>query len=390
MTPLKARWKRPLTLFAAATVLGLAAWAAPGWLYGPMVESYPVTDGPLLANVVATARVQTPARVMVGSEIVGTVTERLVGDGDRVGVGDLLLRLRADEAEARLRETQAALAQLLERDRPASAAALREAQARLAQSKREATRQRDLAASGLVPIEQRERADEALAIARAQVERAAVLARAAAPGGSDELLLTERVQTAKAQLAKSEIRALTAGIVLRRMVEPGDVVSAGRALLEIARDGAIELVAQVDERNLGALALGQRALASADAFANQRFDAQVQFIAPGVDAQTGTVEVRLRVVAPPDYLRQDMTVSVDVEVGRRERTLSIPADALRDPEGDRAVVHVAREGRVVAVPVQVGLRGLGQVEITAGLSAADAVLPGSAQAAPGARVRVRR
>jgi HlyD family secretion protein len=383
-------WRRPLVWLLAGFLGVLLAGAVPGWIYGPVVEAYAVVEGPLVANVVATGRVETPSRVTIGSEIAGILAERLVTDGDRVAAGQVVARLRYDEAMARVREAEAALAQFEARDRPAAQAALREAEARLAQAQREAERQRDLAARGLVARELLERAEEALAIARAQADGARVRARAAAPGGEDERVLRQRLAIARAQLAKTEIRALVDGIVLRRLAEPGDVVGAGRGILELARDGDIEIVAQVDERNLGTLAVGQKALASADAFPDRRFDAEVRFIAPGIDPQTGTIEVRLRVIAPPDYLRQDMTVSVDIETARRERALSVPADALREVRGDRARVLVVRDGRVEAVEVRLGLRGLGRTEVLEGLAAGDAVLPGDSAVAPGSRVRARR
>jgi HlyD family secretion protein len=385
----KPLWRRPVVWLVAGLVGVLLGRATPGWLLGPVVDAYPVTAGPLVANVVATGRVETPSRVTVGSEIVGTVAERLVTDGDRVRAGDVVARLRDDEALARVREAEAALAQIETRDRPAAQAALREADARLAQAEREAARQRELAERGLVARQSLERADEALAVAKAQAERARVAARAAAPGGTDETLLRQRLETARSLLAKTEIRSLVDGMVLRRLAEPGDVVGAGRGIVEVARDGDTEIVAQVDERNLGTLAVGQSAMASPDAFPDRRFDAAIRFIAPGIDAQTGTVEVRLVVPTPPEYLRQDMTVSVDIETGRRDRTLSVPSDSLREVRGDRARVLAVRDGRVTPVEVRLGLRGLGRTEVLEGLTADDAVLPGNATVAPEARVRAR-
>jgi HlyD family secretion protein len=385
----KPLWRRPLVWLIAGVIGLLLARALPGWLFGPVVEAYGVVEGPLLANVVATGRVETPSRVTLGSEIVGTLAERLVTDGDRVAAGDVVARLRDDEAQSRVREAEAALAQLVSRDRPAAQAALRESEARLDQAKREAKRERDLVARGLIARQSQERAEETLAIAQAQADRARISARATASGGSDETLLRERLDTARALLAKTEIRSLVDGIVLRRLAEPGDVLGAGRGLLEIARDGATEIVAQVDERNLGTLAVGQSAIASADAFPEQRFDAEIHFIAPGIDAQTGTVEVRLVVPTPPAYLRQDMTVSVDIETGARERTLSVPTDVLREVRVDRARILTVRDGRVTPVEVRLGLRGLGRTEVLEGLAAGDAVLPGNSTATPGSRVRAR-
>ena len=108
-------------------------------------------------------------------------------------------------------------------------------------------------------------------------------------------------------------------MLITRNVERGTVVQPGKALLVLAPAGETQLVLQIDERNLGKLALGQKALASADAYPDQRFAAVVTYINPGVDITRASVEVKLDVADPPAYLRQDMTVSVDIEVGAARR-----------------------------------------------------------------------
>lgn len=379
------RWPWLLVIGVAALVL----LRLPGWLGGPEVAAYTVERGPLIANVVATGRVETPSRVTLGSEIAGVLIERSVSDGDRVEPGQLVARLRADELEARLKETQTTLAQLELRQRPESAAALREARARAQQARREAERMATLVARGLVAKEQAEQAQETREIAEAQAARAATVAEALAVGGVEERLLRERIATAQAQLERSEVRSLVAGTVLRRLAEPGDVLSAGRGIVEVAVDGPIEIVAQVDERNLDRLSLGQPTLVSADAFPDRREPAEVSFIAPSVDVQTGTVEVRVRLPQPPAYLRQDMTVSIDIEVGRREDALSLPLDALRNPRAAAAEVLAVRAGRVERISLRIGLRGLDRVEVIEGLQAGDRVLPARAAIEPGTRVRLQ-
>ncbi len=373
----------------AIGVVVLVLLRVPGWVQGPEVTVYAVERGPLLANVVATGRVQTPSRVTLGSEIAGVLVERSVTDGDRIAPGQVIARLRDDELRARLHESEAALAQLELRQRPESQAALREARARAQQARREAERMTTLVARGLVAKEQAEQAQEAREIAEAQAARAATVAEALAPAGVEEKLLRERIATATALLARTEVRSLVAGTVLRRLAEPGDVLSAGRGIVEVAVDGPTEIVAQVDERNLDRLALGQSTLVSADAFPERREPGEVSFISPAVDPQTGTVEVRVRVPEPPAYLRQDMTVSIDIEVGRREDALSLPLDALRNPRAGAAEVLVVREGRVERLSLRIGLRGLDRMEVLEGLAAGDFVLPARAAIEPGARVRPR-
>jgi HlyD family secretion protein len=166
-------------------------------------------------------------------------------------------------------------------------------------------------------------------------------------------------------------------------------VPPGKGLVGMTTDGAPELTAQVDEKNLSLLRVGQLARASADAFPELFFDAAVALIAPAVDASRGTVEVRLAVPAPPAGLRPDMTVSINVEVARKAQALVIPADVIRDPTGEPWVLAIV--GRhAVRRPVALGMRGDGLVEVTAGLSAGDAVVaPSAGFVEAGERVRAR-
>jgi HlyD family secretion protein len=183
------------------------------------------------------------------------------------------------------------------------------------------------------------------------------------------------------RLESDELRA-----TLARAVEPGQIVQPGRALFTLALAGPLQLVAQVDERYLEQLQAGQVASVLADAYPTQRFTARVFSIAPLVDAQRGAIEVKFSVAQPPAFLREDMTLSVEVETARREQALVVPADALRGDTSAGQSVWLVRDGRVQARAVRLGLRTLAAAEIVEGLSAGDVVLLGPAPQ-PGKRVR---
>jgi len=375
-----------ILLLAALLAVGLQL---PDWLWGPKAPMYAVSSGPMLKNVVATGRVMTTARYEIASEIVGTVVERLVSDGEPVAAGQLVVKLDPREAQARVAQARAALNQLVREQRPVALAALREAQARYSQTAREAQRLGDLRKRGLVAQQAAEQATEAHAIASAQSERARLAAAALAPAGSAEQLALAQLDLAQASLAKTEIRAGADGLVLERLVEVGDVVQAGRALLLVARSGGIEIVAQVDEKNLQWLQVGQAAEVSPDAFPDARFAATLGFIAPRINPTTATVELRLQVLDPAPELRQDMTVSIDVEVERLAQALSVPNDALRQMQAPRAQVLQLRAGRLIATEVVMGMRGVDRSEIRLGLKAGDLVLPGDSKLRAGMRARAQ-
>ncbi|MDY7115180.1 efflux RND transporter periplasmic adaptor subunit [Halomonas sp. SSL-5] len=381
----RVRYTSVLVILALALAVGVGLWR---WWQGPQVQGYVLERQPLVQTVVATGRVVTTSRAQVGSEITGVVLERHVEEGDSVMPGDTLLVLRSDELAAQVREAEAALTELATSRRPQARVALERAESELAQARRETARRRTLAERALLSTEALEQAEQAQTLARNALDAARLTATALAPGNVEETLLRERLAALQARLAKTVVRSEVAGTVLTRDAEPGDLVQPGQVLFTIALSGATEIRVPLDERNLALLALQQDAMAVADAYPQRPFPARVGFIAPSIDPQRGTVEVRLAVDPVPDFLRQDMTVSVNIETGRREQSLAIPNDALADVQGDQARVWVVREGRVQRQEVTLGLRGLAMTEVLDGLRAGDRVLADPTTALEeGARVR---
>ena len=359
------------------------------WWQGPVVPSYTLSAMPLVQNVVATGRVATVSRAQVGSEISGVVLQRLVQEGDQVKPGDLLVVLNSDELLAQVRQAELALTELASSRRPQAAAELASAKAQLEQASREAARRRN-AEAGILSREEVEQAVEAERVARNNYETARVKATALAAGQVEEASLREQLAVAQAQLAKTKIRAAVAGTVLTRDVEPGDLVQPGQTLFTIALTGNTEIRVPLDERNLPQLALQQNATVISDAYPDQSFPARINFIAPSIDPQRGTVEVRLTVNPVPDFLRQDMTVSVNVETAKRARALAIPNDALSSIKGDKAVVLMVRDGKVQRQQITLGLRGLAMSEVKSGLSEGDQVLADAESSLEdGTRVRLK-
>ncbi len=356
----------------------------------------------LVQRVVASGRVMAPARLALASLTLARVAAVLVDEGDDVKAGQVLVRLDDAEAraglaqaEGRVAEAQARVEQVRSVGSKVSGEQLRQAELRVAQAARDLERARQLFDAGSSSQAQLDDARKALELARSQQEGAAAQAMSAAGGGADFRAAAAALRQAqgalalaRTRLADSEIRAPAAGRVLSRTVEPGDVVAAGKTLLVVARAGDTRLTVQPDEKNLALLRVGQPAVAIADAFPDLPFPVAVSFVAPAVDAARGTVEVRLAVPEPPQFLRPDMTVSVNVDVGGRDDALVLPAEAVRDAGGTPWVLAVA-QGRAERREVKLGLRGGGMIEILEGLApGARVVAPSAGLVEPGARVRV--
>ena len=365
------RYKSAVIMLLLILAAGFAVFR---WWQGPLLSGYSINSMPLVQTVVATGRVVTVSRTQVGSEITGVVLRRLVQEGDRVTRGDLLLVLRSDELTAQVRQAEAALNELMSSTRPQASVDLANAQVQLAQASRELQRRRILAKDSVISKEELEQSEKAESLARNNVESARLKALALAPGKAEEIVLRERLVALQAQLAKTQVRSEVTGIVLTRNVEPGDLVQPGMTLFTIALDGNTEIRVPLDERNLPRLALQQNASVIADAYPDRPFPAQINFIAPSIDPERGTVEVRLTVDPVPDFLRQDMTVSVNIETDQRAHARVIPNDALSNVQGNKAIVLLLRDGKIHRQTVTLGLRGLAMSEVVSGLQDGEQVL----------------
>jgi HlyD family secretion protein len=393
--------RRQVITAAVLTAILLAALAAWWTTRAPLVPAVSARMAPLVRTLQFSARVATASRVEVGSTLTGRVLQVAVSEGAQVKAGDVLVRLESDELRASLAQSQASerqaaarLAGLRSTGRSAAQAGVAQAESVLSAARAELQRTLDLVAKGFLSEARLDEVRRAVAVAQAQLDGARAQSAANAEPGTDvaqaraQLALASAARAAaEARLAEAVLTAPADARVLARMVEPGQIVQPGRALLGLALASPLQLVAQVDERYLGQLQPGQVAGVLADAYPAQRFTARVLSIAPLVDAQRGAIEVKFSLPPPPPaFLREDMTLSVEVETARREQALVVPADALRSDDSTGPSVWLARDGRVQARKVRLGLRTLDAIEILDGLSAGEVVLLGPAPQ-PGQRVR---
>ena len=395
--------RRPLAIAALTAVLLVVA--AGWWFSRPaVVPGVRLANGAMVRTLQFSGRVATLSRVEVGSTLTGRVVSVPVTEGARVRAGELLVRLQSDELGAALEQAQAGerqagarLSGLRSTGRSAAQAAAAQTESVLVAASAEHRRTLELVAQGFVSQARLDDTRRAVEVARAQHAAALSQQAANADRGSDAVqaqaqLAVARSATAaaRARLAQAELMAPADARVLSRTVEPGQIVQPGKVLLTLALAGPTQLLAQVDERFLQELQVGQSASVLADAFPGQRFEARVLSIAPLVDAQRGAVEVRFALPdAPPPFLREDMTLSIEVVTARRDAALVVPVAALRagsNGTNGTVTVMVERDGRVQSRELRLGLRTLDGAEVLDGLAAGDVVLLGAAPA-PGQRVR---
>jgi HlyD family secretion protein len=370
-------------------------------LLGVEVYAYTVTRSDLVQTVVASGRVETPLRINIGSQITGTVAAIPVAEGQTVKTGQLLIALENSEAKAAEAQARAAvvqaqtrLRQLQEVGLPTAQQNLHQAEINLQNVQRQYDRTKELRKEGFVGQSQLDDAQHNLDLARSQLRTAQLQVATNTARGSDYQMAQSALEQAqanlnmaRARLEYTTIEAPVDGTLIARDVERGDVVQPGKALMVLSPSGQTQLILQIDEKNLASLHVGQKAIASADAYPDQRFAAELAFINPAVDPQRGSVEVKLNVPDAPAYLRQDMTVSVDIEVAHRPDAIVVPAIAVHDSNGKAPWVIVVNHGHARWRSVQLGVRGSNLIEVTQGVKPGELVISSNtANIANGQRV----
>jgi len=296
------------------------------------------------------------------------------------------------QASASLAQAEARRARLRDVDRLTARADADNAALAREQAARQWHNIQALHAAGSVSEEQWLAAREALQ--RAERDAAAAALRAASlDGGRDARLADAEVAQANAARAlalarQSQLRVVApaAGRIVRRLAEPGMAVQAGTPLLEFAPDAAPEVRIDVDERFLGRLRDGQPVTVLADAFPQSPLAGLVSRLAPRVDAERGAIDVRVRLQSPPPWLREDMTVSVEILVGENPAAQVLPLTALRDLDS-RPWAWCVQDGRVRRCEPQLGLRDAQFAEVLGGIPAGARVVTDSGPFSEGDRVR---
>lgn len=307
------------------------------------------------SSVALTGTVQAQNEVNQSFRIDGRLIERLVDVGDAVKTGQLIARLDPQNEESGV---QAARAQL-------SAA-----QARLVEARSNFERMRDLVAEDAVSRAQFEQAEALRKTAESQVEAA-----------------RSQVDLAQNRLGYTRLFANVTGIVTQRGPEPGEVVSPGRMIVQVAREGARDAVFDVPPavKNSAPKLPDIRVSLVSDPAVSAV--GKVREVSPRADPVTGTFQVRVRLVDPPPAMRLGSTVTGRMTLDATH-AIEIPAAALVRNNGQTAVWVYDKAASTVSLrEIAVGTSGASTVQVTSGLANGDVVVTAGVHALrPGQKV----
>lgn len=315
----KKRRRWPWVLVVAVALAAGAGWWWQGQAASPSVtyQTEPASIGSLNVTVTATGSVQPTTQVDVSSELSGTLSTVEVDFNDPVTVGQVLARLDDTKVKAQRTNAEAQLA--------GAKARLEQAEASVVEAQANLTQQQELDRRGIS-------ARQALV----SFEAAAARAAAAVDIARADLTLAEaNLELAVADVEKAVLRSPVEGIVLNRAVEAGQIVASSLntpVLFTLAEDlTRMELRVDVDEADIGRVAVGQKAVFTVDAHPDRSFPAIITQVrqAPEETEQIVTYKAILSVENPEGLLRPGMTATAVITVSERADALLVPNAALR-------------------------------------------------------------
>jgi Cu(I)/Ag(I) efflux system membrane fusion protein len=164
------------------------------------------------------------------------------------------------------------------------------------------------------------------------------------------------------------------GIVIERNVVDGMRAQPGDVLFRLADVSVVWAIADVAERDLGSLAIGQPAIVRARSYPGRTFPGKVSVIYPQINRDTRTVRVRIELPNPDFALLPNMYVDAEINTGNQQPVLSVPDSAIVDTGSQQTVFIDKGAGRLEPRNVKLGARGDGYVEVREGVHDGEAVV----------------
>jgi len=326
-------------------------------------------NGSVRDEILLTGSLRPKEQVEITAKVTGRMETIAFELGDPVKKGDLIAVLDSDELEQQVNRANAALA--------VARASSQQRRAQLENSKAEVGRAEMLLTEGLIPKQDYDSRTTAYQVVDAQLQLAQAQEREA-QAQLDEL---------KIRLSQSKIYAPMSGHVARRHVDVGALVTPATPIISLVNLSTLVTIANVPEREVGKLRVGNRATIEVDAFGNTRFAGRVARIGPVLDASTRSATVEVEIPNPDGGLRAEMFVRVMLDLGSTRPAVLVPREALVY-RGQQAGVYLNQSGTPVFMPVDTGLTVDDEVEVSSVKAGTSVIARGASMLREGDRIRI--
>jgi cobalt-zinc-cadmium efflux system membrane fusion protein len=288
----------------------------------------------------------------------GRIVEVRAKVGDRVKAGQTLAVFDNVEAGELIAQLQSARAELEQR------------KARLAPARRQTERSRRLADIGAGSEKDFESSQ-----AEQQEIDASVRSQQSTINGIEVRLRRFGVSNASAHSSYlTALKAPFAGVVTKAQASTGDFVDDSREVFAVASLSQVWVQAEVYEKDLGRISVGQNASIAVDTYPNEHFTGRVAYISDVLDPQTRTARVRCEVANDDLKLKTDMFASVELPTKFDKQAVTVPTGALQEVEGKSVVFIQRSQTQFEKRDVEKGSTVNGQTEITRGLKAGESIV----------------
>jgi membrane fusion protein (multidrug efflux system) len=299
----------------------------------PVVEAITVEPETVRDTIVLVGQLDSESSVEIRPEIDGVVESIDFVEGQSVKRGDVLIRLRDSEQRAHVREARA--------------------RAKLAEEIfQRISLLREKEVSAKVEFD---RAQAELEVARAEAELREV------------------------ELAKTQVAAPFDGVVGARLVSPGERVRRSTKLVQVDAIDRLQLVFAVPEIGVPFVRAGMPVKISVKPYPEVRFDGEVFFVSPTLDASTRRLTLKAWVPNPDRKLQPGLFANLEVQLAERPNAVVIPDSAVLVDQAGSFVWRIGADGKASRAPVEIGLRKAARVEIASGLAAGDRIVSAGTQ-----------
>jgi RND family efflux transporter MFP subunit len=337
---------------------GSARGAAPGGAFGraPMtVELASTSRGDVSQSLTVVGNLIGEQTVAVVPKTAGRLEQVYVKLGDRVGLGQRIAKIEDREILEQVKQAEAAF--------EVARAGIRQREADLKFAETNLNRSRELFGRQLLPRQTLDDADARHQAAAAQLEL-----------GRAQLMQSQaRLDELRITLANTIISSPVNGFVARRNADPGAYVSQNQPVVDVVDISTVRLVANIVEKDLRRIEVGEPAKVEVDAFPGETFSGRVARVAPVLDPATRTAQIEVEIPNPGTRLKPGMYARVSLTIEQRANALTVPSNALVNIEGRRGV-FVAQDNRAAFRPVDVGIEDTARVEILKGVKDGDRVV----------------